>query len=395
MQAIENVFKNTYLKTLDRVSQKIEIQKIIPMLDSGNSETVRSAIGLLGLLRAEDSVEALVKLFTESNCNLLEDLEHALLQIKPARIEPLLRIINDDKESDSVKQTAVRIIGNIGHKEALETLASCLKTAGESLKVDIIKAMATLNDRKAIGQLEKLFTDLSDPVRLAAIEALETFRAPSSIRALFNLKSDRSKTVRTAAALSLETYDLSHHNNDIVGFINNQEPSIIGFGLELIPARMDQVFENEILRLCRHSDVDVRRLAVKKAGRLQSLAAFNAVVAASSDIDEKVRLSAIRAMTGKDLKKAAACLIGIARADVAEWNRYEAVQAIGRLVLKQLQPQLLNLLDTCSDLVKAAVLDVLVMWGSRKHQKIVERYVSSDNDLLRNAALDALEKIDC
>jgi len=394
MQAIECIFKNTYVKTLDRVSQKVEIQKIIPMLGSGNSETVRSAIGLLGLLRAEDSVEALVKLFTESNRNLLEDLEHALLQIKPNRLEPLHKIIGDDKEPDSVKQTAVRIIGNIGHKEALETLTSCLRTAGESLKVNIIKAMVRLNDRKAIGPLENLLTDPSDPVRLAAIEALETFRVPSSIKAFFNLKHDPSETVRTAAALSLETYDLSDHKNDIIGLLRDQDPLIIGFGLESIPDLLGQGFENEILGLCRHSDGNVRRLAVKKAGRLQGVTAFKAVVSATSDTDEKVRLAAIRAITGKDADKAAVCLMGMARTDAAEWNRYEAVQAIGRLALKQLQPQLLLLLDNCSDLVKSAVLDVLGIWGARNHKKIVERYVSSDNDMLRNAALDALEKIE-
>jgi HEAT repeat protein len=394
MQAIESVFRGSYIKKLDLVYKKIKIQKIIPMLDSVNSETVKSAIGLLGLLRAEESVEALAKLFTESNRSLLEDLEQALLQIKPFRLQPLLKIIGNDKEPDSVKKSAVRIIASTGHKDCMEALISCLKNAGGSLKVDIIKAMATLSDPKAVAPLESLLTDPGDTVRITAIEALETFKATSSIKALFNLKRDRSESVRTAAAQSLATYNLSDFIKDIAGFLGDKDPVIIGFGLELIPDSMGNEFEKEILRMCRHSDGDVRRPAVKKAGRLQSVASFEAVVTATSDTDEKVRLAAVRAMTGKDEKKAAKCLIGIAKNDPAQWNRYEAIQAIGRLALKQLQPELLNLLENASDLVKAAIIDVLGLWGTREHRKIVEQYVATDNDLLRNAALEALEKIE-
>jgi len=115
------------VQKLTRVSQKIDPDKILPMLQSDNTETVRSAIGLLGLLRAESAVASLVKLCTESNCGLLEDLEQALLQIKPVHIQPIFDIVGNDREPDSVKQSAVRIIGALGRKEALDPLVSCLK----------------------------------------------------------------------------------------------------------------------------------------------------------------------------------------------------------------------------------------------------------------------------
>jgi len=394
MQVIETVFKKTYLKKLDQLSEKIEIHKIIPMLSSCNLETVKSAIGLLGLLRAEESVEALLKLFTESNTHLMGDIEQALLQIKPVRTRSLLNIINDARQPDSVKKTAVRIIGKIGRKDALAALISGLKTAGESLKVDIVKALMELGDPKAVISLEKLLTDFSQNVRLSAIEALARFKAPSSITGIFKLRTDPSRTVRMAAAQSLKHYDVSNLKNSLADCLHDPDPSITGFGLEAIPESSADDFEKEILGLCRHSHGDVRRLAVKKACRLTGAAGADAVIKATSDTDEKVRLAAIRGMASNPLDKTADTLMRIAKTDPAEWNRYEAVQAVGRLNLDPLLPKLLLLLTTGSDLVKTSVLDVLGLWKKREHLKTIERYVSADNDLLRNAALDALEKID-
>jgi len=393
IQAIESIFNKSYVQKLTRVSQKIDPDKILPMLQSDNTETVRSAIGLLGLLRAESAVASLVKLCTESNCGLLEDLEQALLQIKPVHIQPIFDIVGNDREPDSVKQSAVRIIGALGRKEALDPLVSCLKTAGESLKTEIIRAISALDDQQAIKPLENLLLDPSDHVRLAAVEALKGFKAPSSIVALFKLKSEPSETVRTAAAKALKAYDLNGFKKDIAHLLGNQDTPAISFGLELLSFSMGHVFESEITKLCCHKDVGVRKLAVKAIGRLQSDVAFNAVAEAFSDTDESVRLTAIRAINGKDIEKSAQCLIEIAKTDSSDWNRYEAVQTICRLKLTQLQSKLLNLLKICPDLVKAAIMDTLGEWNSKEHAAIIKGYASVDNDLLRNAAIEALEKM--
>lgn len=394
MQAIESIFSKSYVEKLTRVSQKIDIGKILPMLESDNRETVRSAIGLLGLLRAENAVEALVKLFTEANRGLLEDLEQALLQIKPNRIQPLIAIMENNREPDSVKRAAIRILGAIGRSEALDPLVSCLETAGESLKSEIIQAMAVLGDPQAIRPLEALLCDPSEPVRLAAIAALAAFRSASSISALLGLKTDRSETVRSAAATSLATHDLTAFKADIQHLLGARDPDLICFGLEALPASMGPVFESDILKLCGNENSRVKKQAVKTAGRLQSDAAIARIVGALSDTDDRVRLAAIRAINGKDAPNAAACLIKLATSDSSAWNRYEAVQTICRMKFIRLRPQLLDLLETGPELVQAAVIDTLGAWGHPESKPIMHRYALSDNDVLRQAALKALDNYD-
>ena len=394
MQAVENIFNKSYLQKLAHVSRKIDPEKILPMLDSDNSETVRSAIGLLGLLRAENAVGDLVKLFTESNRFLLEDLEQALIQIKPYRIQPLIAIVENDREPDSVKLSALRIIGATGRREALQPLVSCLKTAGESLKTEIIRVMATLGDSEAIGPLERLLTDPSDQVKLAAIEALQTFRSPSSVAVLLSLTNDSSEQVRSAAAQSLRNYDLSNRKVEIKRLLGSQDAVSICFGLGLLTPATGPVFENDVFRLCRFEDSRVRRLAVKSVGLMENKNAVDTIIKAFSDTDETVRLAAIRAIKGPNAQQCADGLVKIANADSSDWNRYEAVQTIGRLKLTHLLPELLEMLKTCPDLVKAAIIDTLAEWGHQQSKKIMERYAISENDALRHAALKALEKTD-
>ena len=80
----------------------------------------------------------------------------------------------------------------------------------------------------------------------------------------------------------------------------------------------------------------------------------------------------------------------VACSDPDEWNRYEAVNIIGRLRITNMLSELVSLLESAPDIVKAGILDVLGELGDNEHRKIIEMYAKSENPLLKDAAMEAL-----
>ena len=124
-------------------------------------------------------------------------------------------------------------------------------------------------------------------------------------------------------------------------------------------------------------------------------AAFEAVADALADPAPEVRLAGIRGMATCAGRNVGGLLFNAATADADAWNGYEAVQAIGRLRLHDMLPDLVDLLaGPAPDLVKTAALDVLGELGGDEYTALLEAYTQTGNDALKEAAADALERIE-
>ncbi len=393
MQAIESILQQTYANTIGRVQSQLPSEKLVAMLAGRHTESVRSAVGLLGMLRAEHAVPDMVRLFTQSNQHLLDDLEQALLRIRPRNAGPLLEIINRNDEPDSVKRTAVRIIGQIGRKEALQPLTDSFAAAGDGLKTDIIQAMAAIGGAQAVQAFEAWLADPGQAVRLACIAELEKMASPTSIDAILKRQHDPVAAVRQAAAQSLWRYPWDAYRHHIASLLQSEKPPILCFGLDMIPVAHGQAFAPDILRLARHADRTVAAAALRLAGTLAGDAAEALLLDALGHDDADVRLAAMRGLAAHATPRISRRLAAMAASDPEIWNRYEAVQTIGRLQLIAVQSQLLELLQTGPDIVKTAVLDVLAQWGDARHHAVIERYADDENPMVRDAAIDALTHI--
>ena len=393
IQAIQSIFSRTYKTSLKKVQKNLSTRKIITLLKSHNPGVVRSAIGLLGLLQEETAVAELARLYTESNKPLFEDLEEALLSIKPATVAPLLQVIESDKEPQSVKISVLNILGKIGRKAACSRLIAFLKTCAEELQPETMLALGALKDDHALEPMHTVLQSGTEAVKVTAIEALESFRNPSSIPYLLALADAAAATVRTAAAKSLQTYDLKEYQNEILKMLRNPVPQSAAFALEAIPDTLAPQFTQDILRLCGADQPALRRQAVAKTGALKNSRAFKAAVKALGDPEPQVRLAAIRSLENYPHEDVGQLFLETAASDPAEWNRYEAVCAAGRLGLAECIPAIVLLLKSGPDLVKAAALDVLGELGSPQHVKIVAKHLDSENDLVRDASATALKKL--
>ncbi len=394
LPAIGSILKHAGLETIQRVKTRLPVQKIIALLDNDNREVVRSAIDLLGLFREESAVENLVRLYTEPDKHLFDDLEEAFLRIKPERAGPILGIIEREREPQSVKSAAIRLVGKIGKKETYPQLAACLDTCEDELKIEILSALAVLQEKNALPHIYPFLKNTITALQMAAIEASEAFRDPSAIPQLIELSADPTGFVRSKAAKSLRQYDLREYKQDILTLLQNADPEVLSFGLDMIPDELVPEFGEDIFRLCQSDLEAVREIAVERMSYLETDRAFEAVACSLTDPDSQIRLAAIRGLENYPERDVGQQLLQTARSDPAEWNRYEAVQIIGRLQLANMPAELAALLETAPDLVKTAIIDVLGEFGGGEHRTRIEEYAEYDNDLVREAAIGAGEKFE-
>ena len=66
---------------------------------------------------------------------------------------------------------------------------------------------------------------------------------------------------------------------------------------------------------------------------------------------------------------------------------------MGRLQLSNMLPALISLLEPAPDIVKVGILDILGDLGSSEHSDIIEVYANSENELLRDTAMESLGKL--
>jgi HEAT repeat protein len=104
-------------------------------------------------------------------------------------------------------------------------------------------------------------------------------------------------------------------------------------------------------------------------------------------------LAALRGLAKNFGRRAIPFIWKAACSDPDEWNRYEAVKILNKLGDASILPDLLDLLKSASDVVKAGILDLIGDWRLTEYTPILEEHASSENDLLKDAAAEALAKI--
>jgi len=393
IQAIERVIKKVDESTVMETKKIIPISEVILLLKSDNTDLVRSAIVLLGLFREDAAVEELVKLYAESNEHLFDDLEQAFLKIRSGRVEPFVKIIEDQMEPETVKISAVRLLGTLGRKEAFEPLAACLKTAPSGLKKEIIIALSEIEEIRFLPVLHGLLEEEQIEVLEATIEALETFRDDSSISHLMKLSANPSGSVRSMVAKSLRNYNMERYKHDISLLLKAADPEVVCFGLDAIPEILSLELDEDILALCNHKDENVRKSCVERCSFFKDDQAFEMITKAVNDDIPRVRLAGIRGLVNYSAPMLRTLLLNAATSDPEEWIRYEAVKIIGQMSLLDMLPDLISLLESAPDLVKTGILDVLGELGTRKHVEVIKKYAESENEQIREAAVEALERL--
>jgi len=163
----------------DRRALPILLDALNKRKDLQGRLTVINALGELG---DQEAVEPLLRI-------LVDDKEfpgprmaaaRALGKLGDARaVEPLLQILRDEKEDNGVRRDAASALGTFRERRAVDPLINILKSRNEDiwLRVAAASSLGDIGDPRAIEPLQEALKDPSDYIRNAAQTALRKIRS--------------------------------------------------------------------------------------------------------------------------------------------------------------------------------------------------------------------------
>lgn len=172
--------------------------------NSRESEDVRTkAARVIGQIGGRQALESLLRAIDDNNAKVRHAAVTSLGALRDARAEDaLIRASRDGVKS--VRDAALRAIAFVGGPRAFEFLAG---EASPGNGVALI-ALGTLGDPRAVGLLTRNVTHRDANLRWNAVLALGLIGDSRAVLHLIGALGDRDKSVRAQAALALDRIDL-------------------------------------------------------------------------------------------------------------------------------------------------------------------------------------------
>ena len=393
IHALATIIRSTDNTTISKIKKKIDSISLMNLLEQNNEILVGSTIDLLGFFKEQSAVNQLLKLYTESNEPLFDQLESALKKIHPQNIDPFIEILNDPKQTENVKISAVRLMGQLNHSEIPGVLLNVLPNFQEDLKIETIKTLGELKSLCALDYFHANIGASDEEVQLAIINALKMIKDVSSVPFLLDCKNFSSDKVRSTAAKFLsEMIDNTSHNK-IMKFLKSDIVNEIIFGIEMISEESVDVFRDTLLPLCTHTNEFIRKNAVEKVSFLKDKPSFEILSNSINDPHTEVRRSAIRGFMQLHEFDVAPLLLISAQKDEDQWNQYEAIQIAAQMRLDQLVPDFIKMLPKTSKLNIAGILDFLGEIGNIELKDTIMPFLEDEDFQVKETARETLEQI--
>lgn len=220
-------------------------------------------------------------------------------------------------------------------------------------------------------------TDEDEEVRAKAIDGLWEEEDVVLIDPLVGmLKGDPSTLVRAQAAIALGQFALMAE-------------------LEELDERLGGIVRGALLGVIRDSEeaMEVRRRAVEAISFFGDEEVEGIIEAAYCDAEEKMRISAVFAMG----RNADTYWNEIVMAELESPNpamRFEAARACGELESAEAVPKLIRLIGDPDREVQGAAIWALGQIGGEEARQVLQACCHSDDEVLREAAEDALAELE-
>ena len=394
IQALSAVLDTADEAVVNRAGMRMKTEQMLDLLEDTNPAVIRGTITLLGLFGASKAVPALARLYREGNASLFKNLEQALIRIGSRETGPLVRVLEDPAQPESVKLAVLDCLARLKDTSVQPVLLEYLTTSSDTMKAGVLRTLGHIGTPDVLPILVKELNSDQEDVREGAVDGLEHMHDPAAVPALLTLAGDPSPTIRKKGAACLQTFGPELWSDTVKDLFRSHDPRKRCFVLDMLTPTTSMRFEEEILELSTHADESVRQKGTALLGSLGTDRAFDALVAALQDPLPAVRIAAVRALQSYPKRtQTPDLLLQTAGNDPDPWTRYEAVRMMGTLGLAGYLSELTELMRDAQDLVRTGILDVFGMLGGADHLPLVTAWLETGTEPVRESASDALTLI--
>jgi HEAT repeat protein len=223
------------------------------------------------------------------------DISLAASQLKNSarKVETLSSLITGNKEN-SIRTTAMKILGNTGDERGVALLIHALKDKNRDVRKEAAVALGQVKDKKAVEPLVQALKDNDGEVRRKAAEALGIIRDIRSVVPLIESLKDEHWPVRKEAAIALGKIRDKRAVEPLIRNLEDEEPNVRSQTAKALGKIRDKRAEESLIRAL--GDIKSRNNAIIALGELKSKKAVEPLILTLKDQNNYVRILAVEAL---------------------------------------------------------------------------------------------------
>jgi HEAT repeat protein len=224
---------------------------------------------------------------------IIRDREHSLdvrdniFAIGNGAIEPLLEVIEDEKEDNSIQYWAALALAKFGDVRAVEPLIRALKGADSDVRAEAAYELGEFGDSRAVEPLLSALKNENEFVREEAANALELLN-----NATTDDDANAEKQLATKAGEAID-HDAVEESINLSG---DDDSEVRQNAIETLGQIGDTRAVEPLINALHDNDADVRQEAIEALGRIGDPRAVEPLLNALQDQDTYVREEVIEAL---------------------------------------------------------------------------------------------------
>lgn len=357
------------------------------ILITSAGELQKAAVAALGWVGRESSIRKLLAFLKEED--LEEPVLHALKKIEVAKIGLLLEHLHD--ENALVRRTVARVLGDMGRREAEDSLIELLQDENGHVRSSAAEALGRLGSIKAAAGLVALLQDEYESVQESAIRALSAIGDESILDGLVKDYTSRNVRMRRNIALLLGSFSGEKAGDALAFALKDEEAEVRKAVVHALSHLQGERAHRSLMLAVTDDDPEVRMLAAEALGKEGRFDVIDPLVSLLQDPDLWVRAASARGLGRIGGERAIAALTA-SLTEASDIFLLALIEVLGRLSAPSALEPLLDLSGHGDPEVRKTVLAAL---EGREWESIRECVVARLSDphwSVRKAAIDILKQ---
>jgi len=347
---------------LGQLRDRRAVQALMAALKEDNEAIAYAAAMALSVL-GEPAVPSLIAALNSDMDMLRQMVVKSLARMGNSSARPLLAIVQDETQPDSVIKGAAEALGLLGNPQAIPPLVRLLRSRSGKVVEPAAHALAAIG-LPAIQPLVDALPSLSAEVALsrAVVDALVSIGEPS-IKPLLRALDSPSVSVRAAAEEALKGIGAPAIEALLEALRNGELGLRRRIAMILEQFGEDRRLAEPLLRMRNDKDAGVRLRVVHILGQIGREQTIDPLIdSAQHDPDESVRREAIRALMDRKDERAIGPLIAVLQDPHLRENAIAALAAHGEPAV---EPLISAIHQESNPELREAYIKVLATIGSR------------------------------
>lgn len=280
-------------KTIGEKKLKDAIEDVIELLDDDNVQVRIAAVVALKSFNSKKILEHLIRTLADSSEWVRVHAVEAIGQYNESKHIELLSQFLENEESDKVRATLIKVLGELGGAKVLPIITLYLKDSNARVRANSVEAIERISGSFNVDMREHIIPLLDDEnnrVKANSVKALFKMGESKAIEVLKNMITSKDDWMRASAAYVFGVIDYDDGIQFLVDslkdecwfVIKNVIKSLVKKGIKILPALENLLKKPRI-------NINVKINAISVLGELGSVDGLKLLIPMLNDENGDVR----------------------------------------------------------------------------------------------------------